>query len=102
MAATNGALIDEINTREAARRAAAHKPPCAHLKALMWTIGIGLTIALVVIAGNTAMVQRVSQRQDTTAEKTDTNRGDIREIKTDVKYIRESLARIERSMPAHP
>ena len=99
MAASNGTLIDEINTREAARRAAAHIPPCPHLKALIWTISIGLTIALIVIAGNTAMVQRVSQRQDTTAEKTDTNRGDIREIKTDIKYIREAVARIEARAP---
>ena len=99
MAASNGTLIDEINTREAARRAAAHKPPCAHLKALMWTIGIGLTIALVVIAGNTAMVQRVNQKQEANTERTDTNRSDIREIKTDIKYIREAVARIEARAP---
>ena len=85
-ASSNGELMDRFN-----RQTAYHRSPCTWIKALLWTVGIAMAIGLTVIGGTAAQTHRLGQ--DVTR-----NSGDVRETKTDIKYIREALARIEQQL----
>jgi len=69
-----------------------------------WVIfGVGIILVIVVwiwqASGIARDVEITIRRVDKAEAKVDANAGDIRELKTDVKYIREGIDRIEKRLP---
>ena len=67
-------------------------------KNVNWKVMIWLAGALITVGGLIATIRYDSERIGKVEIKSHTNEGDIRELKTDIKYIRSGIDEIKRDV----